>query len=508
MEAENRQGGSTMQLNELLGAIEILNDRQIEPLEITEVSYHSQKVKKGDLFVCVKGYKTDGHKYLGDAVKRGAVAAVVEDFQEDMDIPQYIVKNSRVALAKLSATFYGNPSKKLNMIGITATNGKTTTSYMTNAILENEGRRTGLIGTVVIKNGDKTIPAELTTPESLDLQRYLNDMVQNDVTHVTMEVSSAALELHRVEAVEYDVVSLNNMSKEHMEMHGTFERYFEAKSSLIRNASEHSYAVLNLDDQYSASLVDKTKATVISFGVNNKNGYIHCKNLDLTTGRGKFTVEILKPFEANGMKFSPSEFDIELAVPGLHSVYNAMVAIIISLISGARIPTIQKTLKEFSGVPRRFEFIYEDEIKVVDDHFANPGNINVTLQTLDFMDYDNLQLVYAIRGSRGATINRENAEVVVEWADKLGINEIIATRSISHTTDKDRVTDDEVKAFTDVMEKANIKVRLYDELPDAIKDALSRAEKGDLVLLAGCQGMDYGAGIALEALNKENVEVQ
>lgn len=497
-----------MQLIELLQAIEVTNSREVEPLEIRNVSYHSQKVQEGDLFVCVKGYKTDGHKYLADAVKRGAAAAVVEDFQDHIDIPQYVVKDSRIALARLGAYFYQDPSSKLNMIGITATNGKTTTTYMTNAILENEGRRTGLIGTVIIKNGDESIPAELTTPESLDLQRYLNEMVQNDVTHVTMEVSSAALELHRVEGVNYDIVSLNNMSKEHMEMHGTFERYFEAKSSLIRNASENSFAILNLDDQYSASLVDKTKAKVISFGIDSKDGYVHCKNLDLTTGRGKFTVEILKPFEANGISYEPSEFDVELAVPGLHSVYNAMVAIIASLISGVRISTIQETLKEFSGVPRRFEFIYENEIKVVDDHFANPGNINVTLQTLDFMDFEQLQLVYAIRGQRGATINRENAEVIVEWADKLGIKEVIATRSVSHTTSKDEVTDDEVKAFLDVMEKANIKVDLYNELPDAIHEALSKANKGDLVLLAGCQGMDYGAGIALEALNKENAEVK
>jgi UDP-N-acetylmuramoyl-L-alanyl-D-glutamate--2,6-diaminopimelate ligase len=497
-----------MQLSELLKVIEVTNNNEVEDVEINQVSYHSQKVEKGDLFVCVKGYKTDGHKFLPDAVKRGAVAAIVEDFQDEIEIPQYVVSDSRVALAKLGAKFYQNPSTKMTMIGITATNGKTTTSYMTNAILENEGRRTGLIGTVIVKNGDKSFPAELTTPESLDLQKYLNEMVENDVTHVTMEVSSAALELHRVEGVEYDIVSLNNMSKEHMEMHGTFEKYFAAKSSLIRNASEHSYAVLNLDDKYSASLVDKTKATVISFGLNSKDGYLHCKNLDLSTGRGKFTVEILKPFEASGIKYETSEFDVELAVPGLHSVYNAMVAIIISLLSGVRISTIQQTLKEFSGVPRRFEFIYEDEIKVVDDHFANPGNINVTLQTLDFMDYENLHLVYAIRGRRGATINRENAEVIVDWAEKLRINEVIATRSVSHTTSKDEVTDDEVKAFLDVMDKANIKVHLYQELPDAINEALSKSNKGDLVLLAGCQGMDYGAGIALEALNKQNVEVK
>ncbi|MUK88660.1 UDP-N-acetylmuramyl-tripeptide synthetase [Ornithinibacillus sp. L9] len=497
-----------MKLKQLLQSIEVENNIDLSGLEVTGISYHSQKVEKGHLFVCVRGYKTDGHKYLADAVKRGAEVAVVEEIQQDVDVPQVVVANSRKALAQLGAAYYNYPSEKMHMIGITATNGKTTTSYMANAILENQGHKTGLIGTVTIKNGDQSIPADLTTPESLDLQKYLNDMVKNDVSHVTMEVSSAALELHRVEEVDYNIVTLNNMSREHMEMHGTFEKYFEAKSSLIRNASENSHAVLNLDDPYSASLVDQTKAQVISFGLNNNSGHIHCKNLDLTTGRGRFTVEILKPFSASGIDYKPSEFFVELAVPGLHSVYNAMVAITIGLLSGVSIPTIQKTLKEFTGVPRRFEFIYEDEFKVVDDHFANPGNINVTLQTLDFMDYNNLHLVYAIRGQRGAVINQENAEVVVDWASRLGLKEVIATRSNSHTTPKDEVTDDEVQAFLDVMDKAGIKVHLYDELPDAILEGLSRANTNDLVLLAGCQGMDYGAGIALDRLNKENVEVK
>ncbi|SHG01057.1 Mur ligase family protein [Ornithinibacillus halophilus] len=497
-----------MQVNDLIKEIDVLNNINVEGMGISGISYHSGKVEKGHLFVCVKGYKTDGHKYLKDAVTRGAVIAVVEKLQQDVDIPQIIVENSRIALARLGAAFYGYPSTKMNMIGITATNGKTTTSYMANAILENEGKRTGLIGTVTIKNGEKAIPAELTTPESLDLQKYLSEMVENDVSHVTMEVSSAALELHRVEKVDYDIVTLNNMSREHMEMHGTFESYYKVKSSLIRNASEKSVAILNLDDQYSASLVNETKAQVISFGIENKNGHIHCRDLDLTTGRGKFTVEIREGFTANGIEYKPGEFKVELAVPGLHSVYNAMVAIIIGLLSGVSIKTIQNTLKEFAGVPRRFEFIYEDEFKVVDDHFANPGNINVTLQTLDFMKYNNLHLVYAIRGQRGATINRENAEVVVDWASNLGLKELIATRSVSNTTSKDEVTDDEVQAFLDVMSKANIKVRLYDELSDAIEDGINQAKRNDLVLLAGCQGMDDGPEIALKLLKRENVEVR
>jgi len=495
-------------LKNLLNSIQVKQAFNEKDLNIDGISYHSQKVTNGHIFVCIRGYKTDGHKYLPQAIKNGAVAAIVEEFQENISIPQYVVENSRIALARLGSAFYNNPSSKMKMIGITATNGKTTTSFMTNAMLENEGLKTGLIGTVVIKMHDYSTPAELTTPESLDLQYYLSQMVEREVSHVTMEVSSAALETNRVENVNYDIVTLNNISREHIDSHGSFEKYFEAKSSLITDASEKSFAVLNLDCPYSASLITKTKAEVITFGVNSREGHIACKNLDLTTGRGKFTLEILKPFKVDGILYEPTEFEIQLSVPGLHSVYNSMVAIIIGLLCGVSISTIQKTLSTFSGVERRFQFIFEEDIKIIDDHFANSGNIDVTLETLKYMDYEKLHIVYAIRGERGPTVNRENAETIVKWASKLGLSEITATKSISHVTNKDRVTDEELQAFQDVMDDANIKVHLYDELPDSISYAISNAETGDLILLAGCQGMDFGADIALKqlAVRKDNLK--
>ncbi|HZK56903.1 MAG TPA: UDP-N-acetylmuramoyl-L-alanyl-D-glutamate--2,6-diaminopimelate ligase [Clostridia bacterium] len=492
------------ELRQLLKTIEVkdvYNEKE-EDLTISGVSYHSQKVRDGHIFVCIKGYKTDGHKYLRQAVAKGAIVAVVEDFQEDIDIPQYIVENSRSALARLGAAFYDNPSHKMKVIGITATNGKTTTAFMTNAILENAGLKTGLLGTVSVKIDDYSVPSILTTPESLDLQHYLNEMANKNVSHVTMEVSSSGLELHRVEKVDYDIVTLNNISREHIDFHGSFERYFEFKSRFIKEADEKSVAILNLDCPYSASLVDKTKAQVITFGLNNKTGHVVCRDLDLTTGRAGFTVEILNRFKVGEKEYMPMEFDVKLAVPGLHSVYNSMVAIIIGLLCGVSVPTIQGALKTFGGVERRFEFIFEDDIKIIDDHFANAGNINVTLETLKFMDYEKLHLVYAIRGERGPTVNRENAETIVSWAPKLGINNIIATKSVSHVTSKDRVTNEEFEAFKKAMDKGKIKVDLYDELQDAIEKAISKAKPGDLVLLAGCQGMDYGAEIALNRIFK------
>ncbi|HZJ76965.1 MAG TPA: UDP-N-acetylmuramyl-tripeptide synthetase [Oscillospiraceae bacterium] len=492
------------ELKQLLNAIKIKNvyNEQEKNLTVSGISYHSQKVREGYVFVCIKGYKTDGHQYLGQAVANGAVAAIVENFQENIDIPQYVVENSRTALAELGAAFYDNPSEKMKMIGITATNGKTSTAFMTNTILEKEGFRTGLLGTVYIKIDDHSIPSNLTTPESLDLQYYLNEMANENVSHVTMEVSSSGLELHRVEKVAYDIVTLNNISREHIDLHGSFEEYLKFKLGFIKNADEKSVAVLNLDCPYSASLANKTRAQVVTFGLNNRNGHIICKDLDLSTGRARFTVEILKQFKIGGKEYMPMEFGIELTVPGLHSVYNSMVAIIIGLLCNVSVPTIQGALKTFKGVERRFEFIFEDDIKIIDDHFANAGNINVTLGTLKFMDYEKLHLVYAIRGERGPTVNRENAERIVDWAPKLGLKNIIATRSVSHVTSKDRVTDEELEAFKKAMDEGNIEVDLYDELPDAIEQAISGAKSGDLILLAGCQGMDYGAEIALNQISE------
>jgi UDP-N-acetylmuramoyl-L-alanyl-D-glutamate--2,6-diaminopimelate ligase len=495
-------------LNELLKSIHVLEAWNEKNLDITGLAYNSRSVQPGNVFVCIKGFKTDGHTYIPEAVANGAAAIIVEDYQEEWkQIPQYRVEDSRKALAALSDAFYDHPSQALKTIGITATNGKTSTSFMTNAILEQHKLKTGLIGTVVVKFGDYSEPTKLTTPESLDLHHYFAQMRDQGVSHVTMEVSSSALDLSRVGSVDFDIVTLNNISREHIDLHGSFEEYFNSKASLIRNAGPDKWAVLNLDDSYSASLIEETEAQVLTFSVETGDGDLICKNLDLSTGRAKFTVEVRKPFTVGGTTYQPMEFDIVLSTPGYHSVYNSMVAIAAGLLNEVPIPTIQEGLKAFGGVERRFEMVFEEDFKILDDHFANYGNINVTLSTLQQMDYKNLKLVYAIRGSRGVTVNRENAQAIKEWAPKLGLTEVIATLSQSHVSEKDEVTEEEVRVFQEMMDEAGIKVDLYKELDDAIHHALSEAETDDVVLLAGCQGMDPGAKIALEQLNKARPEM-
>ena len=491
-------------LRDLLGGsnLGILEENSKADPVIAGLAYHSEKVLPETLFVCMKGLKTDGHRFLNQAKEKGAAAAIVEKIQPQVRLPQFRVADSRRALAALADRFYDHPSRKLKMIGITASNGKTTTSFMTNAILEEGRLRTGLIGTVIVKADSRIRPAVLTTPESLDLHRYLHQMVTQKVSHVTMEVSSSGLELHRVGSVEFDIVVLNNISREHIDLHGSFENYFEAKAGLVRQAGPEQWAVFNLDCPYTASLSKETAARTLTYGFKNSEADCVVKGLDLSTGRARFTVELRKPGLAETLAGGKESFPIALSVLGLHSVYNAMAALLCGMLCKIPVPVIQQALKKFGGVERRFELIFDGDFKVIDDHFANSGNIDVTLETLKFMKYERLHLVYAIRGSRGAVVNRENAETMAAWAPQLGIKEVIATSSSSHVTEKDRVTPEEIRVLAKTMKSAGIGMELHRELPAAIDAGLSRVRAGDVLLLLGCQGMDYGAGICLELIHR------
>lgn len=491
-----------MDQEKLLESIQILEIKHGQIKPVRSLAYHSSQVADGSLFVCIKGYKTDGHRFLKQAVENGAVAAVVEYFTDGITISQYRVKDSRLALAALADRFYGNPSGSLKITGVTATNGKTTTTYMINTIFEEHGLKTGLVGTVIVKIGDKVQPAELTTPESLDLHRYFREMVDARVSHVVMEVSSSGLELKRVGSVDFDVVVVNNISREHIDLHGSFEAYFKAKASLVREAREDQWAVLNLDCPQTASLASETRAKTFTYGLKNNVADCIVSDLDLSTGRAIFNVQLMKNNPAKLFAAQPDSFSIELSVLGLHSVYNAMAAILVALLHGIPATTIQEALRKFRGVERRFELIFEEDYKVIDDHFANSGNIDVTLETLQLMDYEKLHLVYAIRGSRGVTVNRENAEAIAHWAPKLGLGKIIATTSTGHVGEKDIVTAEERKVFENIMREAGIKTEIYEQLPEAIALGLSETKPGDVLLLAGCQGMDYGASVCLKQIHQ------
>lgn len=488
-----------MKLKELLKSLEILDSKNLkEDLEISTVEYHTDKVKKDSLFVAIKGYKTDGHKYIKKALKKGAVAIVVEDFQ-DIEAPQIKVKNSRIALAKIASNFYGDPSKELNIVGVTATNGKTTTAFMIESIFKEANFKTGISGTVYTKYADTIIPSILTTPESKDLQFYFRDMVEKGIEKVVMEVSSSADELHRVDNVDFDIVTFNNLSREHIDQHGSFERYYEVKSRLIRFAPEHAIAILNMDFDLIGVLKEKTRAKVLTYSLKEENYEYDFSigNLDLSSGMGKFTFYVNRDIKLKDFTIKKQKFEIDLNVAGYSSVMNAVVAIIVGLVNRIDIKIIIKGLENFKGVERRFEMIYDEKFKIIDDHFANVRNIDVSLETLSKMKYKNLHFLYAIRGNRGVHLNEENAEKIVEWFKILKPKNFYASLSKETVTWKDEVSKEELEVFEKVMKKNNINFKLFENLEESVISILKCAKEDDLVFLGGCQGMDKGAKYAL-----------
>ncbi|MDX9917558.1 MAG: Mur ligase family protein [Gudongella sp.] len=500
-----------MKISDLFSGIEVIDKKGFTDSDIKGIAYHSDRAEPGFLYVAIRGYKTDGHLYIGKAVEKGAIAAVVEEFTDDA-IPQIQVKNSRRVLSKMGSNFYGEPSKKIKTVGVTATNGKTTTTFLVDKIYELHGHKTGIVGSVLNKTGKRVQISELTTPESLDLQELFFEMVENCIDRAVMEVSSSAMELYRAQDIDFDIVSFANFSREHIDQHGTFERYWEVKSSLITEAKKSAVAVLNFDYVRIKNLADKTKAATVNFSIDTDNGDVLCKNLKLVRGRAHFDVEIKKDIHLQDSDILRGKFKVELGIPGYHSVENAMAAICIALADGVPIDVIKRALKEFHGVERRFEFIFEDEFIIVDDHFANIKNINSTLGTLADMEKNKLHIIYAIRGNRGPTVNRENAEALVSWKEKLGVSEITATKSIGSVTWKDEVSLEEESVFREVMDESGLAYTVFDTLQDAIVSVLDKVANGDIILLAGCQGMDRGARIAIDKilemrplLNKEKL---
>ncbi|MDO5300904.1 MAG: Mur ligase family protein [Tissierellia bacterium] len=487
-----------MKLQELLRGVKMIETRGELSLDmdIPQVIHDTRELESGGLFVAMVGALVDGHKFVPRAQELGAAVAVVEEFQE-VDLPQIRVENSRIALAELAGNFYGHPSKEMKIVGITATNGKTSTSYMLEAILQEAGWNTGVIGTVDVRYGDVAIPSILTTPESVVLQKHLRDMKNAGVEVVVMEVSSSAGENHRVHGMDFDLMSFHNLSKEHIEQHGSFEAYFEAKSRFIRDAKEEAVVFLSSEDPKIWSLKEETNAQVVAIG---ENGAIDARDKDVSTGYGHFTYVVADELQLKDQLWKRESFPISLSVAGFHSIANATVAISLAKALGVENEQIQRALDSFGGVERRFEMIYDREFKIMDDHFANVRNIEITMKTLEKMDYKNLHILYAIRGSRGAELNRENAQELLHWMDKLKPQTVLATRSTDVVGSKDVVTDDEFRAFQEVMAEGEMPVPVLDQLEDGVEQILSKGSDGDIILLAGCQGMDSGARFAWKRL--------
>ena len=303
-----------MLLRDLLNGIEYNEILREKDVEISGISYDSRKVNPGDLFVCVKGYNSDGHKYAEDAVKKGAVALVCED-DVSCDVPVVMVNCSRNALSFISAAFYDHPSEKLRIIGITGTNGKTSSTYFLKSILEACGYKVGLIGTNQNMIGDKILETERTTPESLELNELFSQMVEEKVNYVVMEVSSHSLYLDRVSEIKFKVGAMTNITQDHLDFHKTMDEYAKAKAILFGQCET---SVLNTDDKYFPLMKENVKGNLITYGMENNPDIIAC---DVFMNRNGISYNV---------KAGEENLRISVPVPGKFNVYNSMLALSIA----------------------------------------------------------------------------------------------------------------------------------------------------------------------------------
>ncbi|WP_316569038.1 UDP-N-acetylmuramoyl-L-alanyl-D-glutamate--2,6-diaminopimelate ligase [Neobacillus sp. YIM B06451] len=436
--------------------------------DISSVEDSHSKVRNGSLFICIKGFSADGHDFAAEAVQKGAVAIVAQR-ELDVPVPVYIVRDTSRAKAILADAFYGHPSHGIHLTGITGTNGKTTTSHLIEQIFSDSGLKTGLIGTMYTKVGDRKFEVKNTTPESLTLQKTFRLMADEGVTHAVMEVSSHALDYGRVHGTDFNVAVFTNLTQDHLDYHKTMDKYRQAKSLLfsqLGNAysdTSPKFAVINADDPAAQEFIRATAAFILTYGIDEKAD-IMAKNIRLTPQGTTFTVEI-----------AGEPYSVSMKQVGKFNVYNALAAIGAALASGITPEIAISSLERIEGVAGRFETVDAgQDFSIIVDYAHTPDSLENVLKTIrEFAKKD----IYVLAGC-GGDRDRAKRPLMARIACEYGTHPIF-------TSDNPRSEDPE--AILRDMEEG-VKGRNYKVIPDrkeAIEYAVGSAQSGDIILIAG-----------------------
>jgi len=454
----------TLSLSELFAGIP--HTRKGGDAEISSIECDSRQVGKGCLFVCVVGTFQDGHVYAEQAVRMGASALLVER-ELPLDVPQIIVEDTRTVLALCAAKFYGYPAKKMRMVGVTGTNGKTTTTYMLKSVAEQAGLKVGLIGTITNLIGDKIIPAAHTTPDAAELHRLLRRMADEGVQLCVMEVSSHSLDQRRVYGIEYDAAVFTNLTQDHLDYHKTFENYLAAKRILFTQAK---FAVLNCDDPHWTELVEGLDCGRMTFGIREKAD-IYAKNIDITPAGVAFDIYLPSP-EGKEARH------IKLNISGLFSVFNAMGTAGAALALGFTPDEIAAGLQKVTSVSGRLEKlpVPNREYSVLLDYAHTPDALENVLKTVRGFTKNRLIVLFGCGGDRDRAKRPIMGEVAGRYSDLCII-----------TSDNPRSEDpiDIMRAIEEGVSRSGCEYMMIEPRYEAIKKALLIGRPGDVIVLAG-----------------------
>ena len=452
-----------MILKNLLEKVDIIENSSDLEMSVVGICYDSRHIRNGELFVAIRGFKTNGHEYIADVVQKGASCIICEEIP-NVSTPYILVKDSRKALAAISAVWFGYPARKMKIVGVTGTNGKTSVTNLVKHIIENcSASKVGLIGTNGNFIGDRELSTEHTTPESYEMQKLLDKMVFEGCEYVIMEVSSHALQLSRVYGIEYDVGVFTNLTPDHLDFHGTMENYALAKAILFENCR---VSVINTDDQYAVIMAEHVAGATMTYAIDDVDADLVGKDVKLQADKVDFCAVAVGSINR-----------VELPIPGLFSVYNALASIAVAILLGFNIDNIALSLKSYVGVKGRAEVIPTGhEYTVLVDYAHTPDALENIITTVQGFVNGKIVTVFGCGGDRDKTKRPQMGKIATELSDVTVI-----------TTDNPR-TEDPSKIIEEIVAGIESKSATYEVIENrktAICHALDKLETGDVMIIAG-----------------------
>ena len=449
-----------------------IDESKIPEVLISGLSFNSKTVKEGDLFIAIQGSRKNGQSYIADAVNSGAAAIITnKSFTENTEIPIIKVENSRKALSIIASEYYCHPSRAMTLIGITGTNGKTTTSFLVKSILENANYKVAIIGTLGLIAQDFKYQKTLTTPDPIYLHKILHDLNEAGFSHVVMEVSSHALDQYRVANIEFNIAAFTNITPEHLDYHGTFEKYKNSKAKLFHLLVKNSKAIINIDDDFGKVLSEKLSIKVIPFSRENKMG-VHFKTLSFSI---KGIIGIISALD--------EEFSIQSNLIGNFNSENILAAVGISYALNIKKDIIENGIKKCPLVPGRMEsFILQNKGIAIIDYAHTPDSYKKVMITLKELQGNNgnIYVVFGAGGDRDKDKRPHMAQILETYAKHCFI-----TPDNPRFEKQNQINSHIIEGF-----KKN-EYSIYDDRNKGIEAALKIAKEHDIVAILGKGREEY-----------------
>lgn len=452
-----------MKLSKLMKNVPVVEIHADEEVEISAIAYDSRKVSQGCAFVAISGFASDGNRFIPQAMEKGA-AVVITAKKPEQDVPYVLVSSDRLALAMMATNYYDHPAEKMVMVGITGTNGKTSSTLLLKQVLESKGAKVGLIGTMENMIGAERIATERTTPESLELQALFARMYEAGCTHVVMEVSSHALTLERVGGIHYDVAAFTNLTEDHLDFHKTMDAYCDAKAELFRRCNQ---AVINLDDAYAQRMLDAAQCPVIGTSASDSTARLYAELCQYHADGISFTA-------VSGAEHTP----VKLGIPGKFTLYNALTVMGVAKALGILLSDCAEALGKAQGVKGRIEVVPTPgkDYTVLIDYAHTPDGLENVLSSVKDFCRGRLISVFGCGGDRDPMKRPIMGEIGVKYSDFA-----IISSDNPRTEDPDAI-------IADILKGVSQDAQNYTVVADrraAIRYAMDIAQKDDIIVLAG-----------------------